>query len=327
MRASIALRIALLLSALSLTTACPATDQSRTAMTTQDPIVTYYIGRFTVQAPQSMKVAHRTASLRFTELKEVTWTTSLDHNVVREDIWNKRLSEIQELKPPRGKEKTLIEAKVRSSTPWIAGVIYYGDQYSTKTMFWEMLFDSSDVGLWLKQDGTDKMLMEDNGMEIARAYRVIDPKNPPKENWFYLKHGAIALPYLEQEETYTRFEGHPLFEQIKIETTEVHQDEPKEEGLIGRLAATVASGYAGGVDIKKIRARDRVVAGLNGEEVVTKMSDEDGVKLSFMWRHAGKKDSGKEPKILIMGDAQDGQLDEKLKVWDAILDSFKPAGR
>ena len=39
-----------------------------------------------------------------------------------------------------------------------------------------------------------------------------------------------------------------------------------------------------------------------------------------------EKDSGNYPEIRIRMDSPNGQLDEKLKLWDSILSSFKPVG-
>ena len=64
-----------------------------------------------------------------------------------------------------------------------------------------------------------------------------------------------------------------------------------------------------------------------GEEEVDLMKSKDDAKLSFAWIYSGKKDSGVFPEIEITMDAPDGQLDEKLKLWDALLNSFKPVGR
>ena len=167
--------------------------------------------------------------------------------------------------------------------------------------------------------------MLSKSLEIARAYHVIDPNNPTKENSFYLQYGAIALPYLEQEEAYARFEGHPLGLKLRIETNETHKVE--QAGLIERTAASLLSGFAAGVDVDTIRSGKRVVAGMRGDEQVLRMSDKDGVMLSFAWNFQGEKDSGDKPEILISMEAGDGQREEKLRIWDAILDSFKPVGR
>ena len=43
-----------------------------------------------------------------------------------------------------------------------------------------------------------------------------------------------------------------------------------------------------------------------------------------MWRYAGKKDSGEYPEIVLEMESPDGNLKEKLKIWDAILESMKP---
>jgi hypothetical protein len=49
--------------------------------------------------------------------------------------------------------------------------------------------------------------------------------------------------------------------------------------------------------------------------------------LSFTWLYTGKTDSGDAPKISIEMETPDGRAEEKMKVWDAILDSIQPVGR
>ena len=165
-------------------------------------------------------------------------------------------------------------------------------------------------------------------LDIARAYHPHTPTTPPpKENVFFLEHGYIALPYLEQEEAYARFEGHPLGLKLRIQTNETHKDEPQNEGLLGRLTAVLATGFAAGVDIEKIRTGKREIAGLKGEETVLRAKTKEKTDLSFIWRYAGKKDSGVYPEILIEIEAKDGQLEEKLKLWDALLNSFRSAAK
>lgn len=59
---------------------------------------------------------------------------------------------------------------------------------------------------------------------------------------------------------------------------------------------------------------------------------DDGTRsvLSVAWRFAGRKDSGEQPKILVTMESADGRLEEKLQIWDAVLNSLQPmytAGR
>ena len=162
--------------------------------------------------------------------------------------------------------------------------------------------------------------------EIARAYKPISPHyDPPQKNWFFLEHGAIMLPYLEQEETYARFEGHPLDVKLEVKTTAVHK--VSDSGLVDRLSASLAMNFAPGVDVDKIRTGKRTAAGLNGEEVIFRGTQNGESELSFTWLYTGQVDSGDAPKISIEMEAPDGKVDEKLKLWDALLNSFKPIGR
>ena len=64
-----------------------------------------------------------------------------------------------------------------------------------------------------------------------------------------------------------------------------------------------------------------------GEEEVLRFKTAEKVNLEFGWRYAGKKDSGTQPHIRIRMDSPDGQFDEKLKIWDDLLSSFKPVAQ
>ncbi len=112
-----------------------------------------------------------------------------------------------------------------------------------------------------------------------------------------------------------------------METTEIHKDEAPDTGLIARTAAAIASGFATGLEIKKIRSGKRKLAGIEGEEEVVSATADGKTQLDFGWRFAGRKESGDYPKIRVRMESADGQLDEKLKLWDAVLNSFKPVAQ
>ncbi|WP_318557042.1 T6SS immunity protein Tli4 family protein [Geobacter anodireducens] len=110
--------------------------------------------------------------------------------------------------------------------------------------------------------------------------------------------------------------------EIDIETTETHKVE--EAGLIKKTMAAMATGFATGLNIDKIRSRKKTVAGLDGEEEVLRMNDGNKTVLNFAWEYRGRKDSGEYPEIRITMDSADGKLEQKLQVWDAVLNSLKP---
>ncbi|KIE43486.1 T6SS immunity protein Tli4 family protein [Geobacter anodireducens] len=299
----------------------PTTDKGVPRMTT------YPIGRFAIDVPAEMKLVHQWQRLRYAEIEEFAWPGSVPRERARDEAWKRRLAEIGKLTPPKGKERVIIETREFPGVgAWARGVFYYGDNWADDEGYWLIFADSGTSGIWLTYHGlTDaKQEMLTWLLEIARSYqsrRFGDLKLPPG-NWFYTERGAINLPYLEQETAAARFEGHPLGLEIDIETTETHKVE--EAGLIKKTMAAMATGFATGLNIDKISSRKKTVAGLDGEEEVLRMNDGNKTVLNFAWEYRGRKDSGEYPEIRITMDSADGKLEQKLQVWDAVLNSLKP---
>lgn len=298
-----------------------ATDKGVPRMTT------YPIGRFAIDVPAEMKLVHQWQRLRYAEIEEFAWPGSVPRERARDEAWKRRLAEIGKLTPPKGKERVIIETREFPGLgDWARGVFYYGANWADDEGYWLIFADSGTSGIWLTYHGlTDaKQEMLTWLLEIARSYqsrRFGDLKLPPG-NWFYTERGAINLPYLEQETAAARFEGHPLGLEIDIETTETHKVE--EAGLIKKTMAAMATGFATGLNIDKISSRKKTVAGLDGEEEVLRMNDGNKTVLNFAWEYRGRKDSGEYPEIRITMDSADGKLEQKLQVWDAVLNSLKP---
>lgn len=296
------------------------------------PMETYYIGRFSIAMPAEMKEAQgsRSHKLRDFDISEIVWPGGGSHEKVKGVEWERVLSEIQQ--PTLSKKANEIIIKTQDFPGlgnWAKGVFYYASD-SSKTAKWAVLMDTGKVGLWMKTNPPvliDKENKSNNAVKnfhnIGKSYRVIDSNaQRPKGDWFYLKNGAINLPYLWQEESDIRFEGHPLNLVLRIRMNETYS--VKNPGLIEKTTVAIVSGYADSMKIVKNRSNKRTIAGLDGEEEVHKQTVQGETTLFFMWEYNGKKNSGENPRIVITMESPDGNLDEKLKIWDAILDSMKP---
>lgn len=295
-------------------------------------MTTYPIGRFAIDVPAEMKLVHQWQRLRYAEIEEFAWSGSVPRERARDEAWKRRLAEIGKLTPPKGKERVIIETRdFPGLGDWARGVFYYGDYMMVNEGKWSVLLDYGNAGVWIETrsaiietENINKMLRNINNIAKSYTTRRFGELKPSSGSWFYTKHGALNLPYLRQETAAARFEGHPLEVKLAIKTVETHKIEPEGHGLLGRLGALLATRFAGNVEIEKIRTGKRIVAAMPGEETILR-ADEDGRKeLSFMWRYAGEKDSGEHPKILIEMESADGRIEEKLQIWDAILNSLKP---
>jgi hypothetical protein len=298
------------------------------------PMETYYIGRFSLAVPVEMKLAVRTSELSFADIKEVIWDKNVGHEQARITEWNKFIRVINTLNPPEGKDTAII--KMRDFTgvgQWAKGVYYYYDDFSDYDGRWVLLVDTGPVGVWFKGNSVVEKenvnhYLENNIKTSGNSYTNIEDsklKSLPKGHWFFLKHGAINLPYNEQEESYASFKGHPLNLVLEIKMEMDFRYERETMGLIEKTKGMLAAAaFETGGSMSKIRLAKREVAGMKGEESILRISEDGETTLMFTWEFNGKEDSGEYPTTTIEMEAPDGKLDEKIAIWDAVLDSMKP---
>ena len=282
---------------------------------------TYYMGRFAIDLPEDFKLEIQSNRFRRVEIEEYPNLKDAEQK------WKSRLSEIEKLKKPEGVKKIIIkEQPIERLGKWARGVLYYSDSFADDECAWEFLVSYGRGAVLFSLKGG--LLEKENFMygrvlEVSKAYSPRPFLNQPTNHPFYTEHGVIELPYKRQESTYARFAG-PMEMKLEIHMNETHQ--VKDTGLLKSFAASLAMNFAPGVDVDKIRASKRTIYGLNGDELVTKMTEDGDPELYFGWKYEGRKDSGEYPVIRIMvQECPDGNLNEKLKIWDAALDSFRPA--
>lgn len=186
----------------------------------------YYIGRFTIAIPADMHEAQgsRSHQLRRVELDEKTWPDGISHEKARETEWNKFMAKIKEIPSIEGKHNTIIKMQDFPGVgEWSKGVFYHNNNDSKDEGTWRLLIDSGHTAVWLKgrsvlvEKENNSNVMAKNISNIGKSYKYIDSSPPrPKGDWFFLKYGAIKLPYSWQEKTDIRFEGHPLNLTLRI---------------------------------------------------------------------------------------------------------------
>lgn len=311
------------------------------------------IGRFAVSLPESFTLLSASFEHRFAKVDTVGLPQGDDHAKAVDAVVKARLAEISKLNPPEADwvDGIVIEQRrLQAGQHAVIAVCYWGDSIDPESISWDAFFDYGSSGLWVSVAGyylyddpdaegvSDEMdfprlerfkekLVADF-MEIGMAYRPeVGTGRDGEQNWFYLQHGAIALPYLEQEDARVRFEDKERGLRFQIETESV--DEVEEAGLMDRLGALVTSGYASGfgVSVDKIRTGKRKVAGLKGEEAIFRMEDSEREEVTFSWEFSGKEDSGDSPSILVTIETENRDIKEKTELWDAVLDSMRPTGR
>jgi hypothetical protein len=296
---------------------------------------TYYIGRFCIEVPAEMVLTIRSSKLRRVDIQEVLWPKDQKPESIRNAEWERFMEEIEKLDPPEGTNKVIIKTDdLTNVEKWIKGVFFHDKFNDDDEGTWTVLMDARNVGVWLKSNPVivEKELAKPRTIPnfeiILKAYQPpVSAKSniQQADNQFYLQYGAIDLPYLVQEASIARFEGNSLFTKLLIEMEMDVKHEIEPMGLIKKTRGLLAAALiTPGGSISKVRLNKREVAGMPGEEAVLKVREGNETELVFTWEYNGKDDSGEYPTTRINMESPDGNLDEKLKIWDAVLDSMKP---
>jgi hypothetical protein len=301
-----------------------------------EPMKTYYIGRFSIDIPATMKMTGRSGKLRRVEIEEIAWPTGKMPEQARAAEWEKFMADVNKLEPPEGKDKAVIRTyDFPEIGKWARGVFYYNKSVNNEFAPWAVLLDVGHGGVWLKsvrteiEDENSTNRVQNNITNIAKSYQPLDTKNlkaQTPDNRFFLELGAINLPYLVHEESRARFEGHPLEFSINIEMWMDFRKDMETKGLIENTRAMLAASLLQpGFSMSKIRLQEHEAAGIPGEEALIEIKEGKRKELMFKWEYNGKDNSGEYPVISIeMQSPSADKLEEKLRIWDAVIDSMKP---
>ena len=315
---------------------CTQNMERKTMSKNNEQSITYGAGRFVIDIPVSMQFSGG-YSLVDRDLTEMVRPNS-DLNKEALTEWDLSIQKIKRITPPAGKEIALIEEReITGIGKWCKAALYYHEPFDSEYGSLDLLLSSGKSVLWIRT--RDKKIAAKDivygiSSDLARAYRP--PTSPnrrveviPGKDSFYLRYGAIDLPFEYEESVDIVFSGHSLDEEMSLEIETDVLQEPETESLIDQLTAIIVTKWAPGFEIDKIRTRKRTAAGLKGEEVVYlgTETDTNDKNYYFMWGYPGKKDDAHHPFIKISMSAKADRLEEKLALWDAVLDSMRPAGR
>lgn len=289
-------------------------------------------GRFCVDVPSSMERAGDVYQLQHVSLDETFWQKPDDE--ARGKVWEVRLSRIAALKDqrelPDDVQGTIREQRAFEAPP-MQGVLFHRFD-NPEIVSWGALLHRGPVDVWLQIDG-DLDRQPDWAKrltDVAGAYRMssVQEQLPVAgKDWFYLRYGLVSLPMQYMEEAKVRFEGHPLGLKIELSTKTVNK--VKKQSLMDSLSNAMGAfsgAFSGDEDVVTQKYSARKVAGLSGEELILRTS-ENKKSLQFLWSYPGEEKSGARPKFTIEMETSLDQEEAKLAFWDALLNSVRPVSQ
>jgi len=131
--------------------------------------------------------------------------------------------------------------------------------------------------------------------------------------------GRVDLPFDRAEEAKVFYQGLGMSFELRTEATE----HPEKEGLLERFTRAIAEFGSSSGGMTTLRKRSRAVAGLRGDEVVVRAVEER--EITFKFSFEGKARSATAPVVDLSMEAPMERKDEAMALWDALLDSMRPA--
>jgi hypothetical protein len=320
----------LLLALASCSRSTPSSEEPRMSPQPAEPVTRHCLGRFCLDVPASMARTADSFQHQYVSLEETLWQDPADD--ARRGALKKRLARIESLKERR-EIPTDTQGEIRAQRqlgPTLQGVMFHEDD-NPELISWGGLLSSGPVDVWMQIDGDLEREGEWSArlVEVSQAYRPLEPKEAlpvPGKDWFYLRHGLVALPLKSKEQVRTRFEGHPL--KLKLAFTTKTVSQVKKQNMMERLSDSVA---LAGEELKGSlvtqKYKSRTVAGLEGEELILRFSEGKKQQLYCLWTYPGQETPVRRPKISIELESTLEQDDAKVAIWDQLLDSVRPVGQ
>jgi hypothetical protein len=286
------------------------------------------LGRFCLDVHKTMARSADTYEVQGVQIEELAWPAQVKNPW--EQTFLARIARIEALKAERedpGDPQGNIRERRTFKPNLLQGAYFY--RYDNPELgTWGALLDAGTAGAWFQIDADSEHYEQaaQRLTEVANAYRLLEAgvaRPTPGKNWFYLRQGVISLPFQLGEEAHARFEGHPL--KVKLDVTLETVFEIEQKGLMERFASALekSGGTLLGASIP-VRSGKRQVAGLPGEEMILKSNERNRSNLHFLWTTPGKVSSGNHPKIVVEMESSADQTDEKMALWDILVNSIRP---
>ena len=294
-----------------------------------DEMVRYRVGRLSLALPKNFARTDHMSRFHKRDISEVPWPAAPSREEAREVLWRQRLAKIADIRPPQSAKEALLEVRdLQVNGRWARAAVYYRN-VTGMSVGWTLLLDGDEVAVWFEASDRkeESELLLRGSLELARAYRTAAEVAESNEDWFYLWHGALGLPFADKPERV-----HAIFAEDKlgIDYLELKSEtfwDKKTPGLLERVTAGLAHFLIPGLSMKRLRGRKRMLAGMAGEEALVRMKEEGETNLYFQWFYQGELGSGHKPEITIELEAADEHRDEVIALWDAVLETVQPAVR
>lgn len=331
-------RVRLIIAGVITLTACnqPAASEngamSKSMVQESDP---EYLGRFRFDIPRFLELRSEAYVVRGIALRVVPSSGDpREANRVYEQLWSEHLENVRSQWDPNLDARS----EILEATEYAPGarVVIYQSAYAVPgRLNAEMLVHRFGSILWLSANGR-RSEREMNAWlgelhdSLQGWDRSMSASDAPGQ--FYARSIAVMARHeesVEYEGVQVTFKGSPrdgtrTGEPVEVEVVTGTTARPESILLLERSRAMGPLAEEFGITEEEIRAGKRTVAGLDGEELILRMLDDDNDEVIFVWEFGGEAGSVTRPRVKLQMSGSSTELRSLTALWDALLDSVHP---
>lgn len=287
-----------------------------------------YLGRFAFTAPAGLTGTLDEAHVDEVQIQSTPWPTGMSGP----KAWAARLHAIEadSVLRPRGVPAAVIAQ--RTPVPGSYLLYRYASAAIPTARVAEALIDRGphSVQLMIPYAPGFEQQVADAVAELARAYVPHDAADghPATAPGFHLPRGAFAVPFRSEESLIASLDMRRWgFDAMSVTMDTRVDADASEPGLIAEWRAKAGSAAAAsmGVRTELLRAQRRVVAGMDGEEIIARSAGAgETPSIVFEWVFRGDNGNPTRPHFRIRASATATDARPLTTTWDAVLSGVRP---
>jgi hypothetical protein len=299
----------------------PNDDREQAVMATaqQESLRSVYFGRFRADVPRTAVPKSHHFTLRGVSIDEEPLSATEEEYAER---WKAHVDSVRRLEDlDTGRRSAILNDG--ELFPGVRALVYHDAQFGPPFVQVDAVLRADGRATWFRVGA--RRSVEDLRQQIRELVDARAPRDPVNNattrGAFYTEWSVFRLTPGPNERALLSLTDHGSSIDIEFETQSVGRVD--ERGLLGRVDDLMRD-WASEAPLETDRSGVREVAGLKGEEVIGRVTNDKHQRTFFKWEYRGTARSATAPSFSIEMEAKNTSRASATSLWEAILSSVRP---